>query len=199
MEMNGDVQARLEQLTKLSMPIKVGILVGVGLLIGVGYYFGLYQSMAAELQTQQATELELQRKLSEVRSIAANLTSFREEIAELEVELSEVIRQLPNKKELEVLLTDLSNLGKKSGVEIKSFRRKGEVMHDFYAEVPIDLELEGEFHNVARFFDLMAKLPRIVNMGALNIGVEKENEAGTRLRVAGTATAFRFVGADEKS
>ncbi len=199
MEMNGDVQARLEQLAKLSTPIKAGILLGIGLAIGFAYYFFFYQAMAIELQSHRATELELQRKLSEVRSIAANLTSFQEEISELELELSEIIRQLPNKKELEVLLTDLSNLGKKSGVEIKSFRRKNEVMHNFYAEVPINLSLEGEFHNIARFFDLMAKLPRIVNMGSLDIKVEKENEVATRLKVSGTATAFRFVGDDEKS
>ena len=59
-----------------------------------------------------------------------------------------MLRQLPNEKELEVLLTDISNLGKKSGIEIKSFKRLEEVPHDFYAEVPISIELEGEYHNI---------------------------------------------------
>jgi type IV pilus assembly protein PilO len=118
---------------------------------------------------------------------------FEEEITQLEGKLARVLRQLPNKKELEVLLTDVSNLGKTVGIEIKSFRRQDEVLHDFYAEVPISIELEGRFHDLARFFALVAKLPRIVNMGSLSIGVAGENEVATRLRVSGTATTFRFI------
>ena len=144
----------------------------------------------------RARELELQRKLSEVRSVAANISAFESEISGLEVKLKTALRQLPNTKELEVLLTDMSNLGKTAGVEIKSFKRSEEIVHDFYAEVPIQIELEGEFHDIAQFFDLMSKLPRIVNMGALNIGVARENGDATVLSVKGTATTFRFVGKD---
>ena len=109
------------------------------------------------------------------------------------------LRQLPNDKELEVLLTDISNLGKTAGIEMKSFRRRKEVVHDFYAEVPIEIELEGEFHDVARFFDLLARLPRIVNMGSLSVTVAKESEEGTRLKVSGVATTFRFVGNEKRA
>ena len=93
-----------------------------------------------------------------------------------------------------MLLTDISNLGKTAGVEIRSFKREDERLHDFYAEVPISIELSGRFHDIARFFDLMAKLPRIVNMGAIDIDVGKETLDETRLKVTGTATTFRFVG-----
>ena len=116
-----------------------------------------------------------------MRSVAANISAFESEIADLEIKLKTALRQLPNKKELEVLLTDISNLGKTAGVEIKSFKRNDEVVHDFYAEVPIQIELEGEFHDIAQFFDLMSKLPRIVNMGALTIKVASENEEATVL------------------
>ena len=92
------------------------------------------------------------------------------------------------------MLTDISNLGKTAGVEIRSFKRGKEVTHDFYAEVPINIELTGEFHDVAQFFDLVSKLPRIVNMGSLAIAVVREDEESTVLSVKGTATTFRFVG-----
>ena len=141
----------------------------------------------------RARELELQRKLSEVRSVASNIEAFAEEIAELEMKLNRILRQLPNKKQLEVLLTDISNLGKTSGIEIMSFRRQDEVVHDFYAEVPIALEIEGSFHDLARFFDMISRLPRIVNMGSLKIAVGQETMDGTRLRIKGTATTFRFI------
>ena len=78
-----------------------------------------------------------------------------------------------SEREIEVLLTDISNLGKTSGIEMKSFRRRKEVVHDFYAEVPIDIEIEGQYHDVARFFDLLAGLPRIVNMGSIEVKVAR--------------------------
>jgi type IV pilus assembly protein PilO len=194
MEISPEVKAKLEQLTKLPKAARLGIIAGIGLAVAAGYFFLFYQAKSDELKHLRAKELELQRKLSEVRSVAANIAAFEAEIADLEIKLKTALRQLPNEKELEVLLTDISNLGKTAGVEIKSFKRSEEIVHDFYAEVPIQIELEGEFHDIAQFFDLMSKLPRIVNMGALNIGIARENEEGTVLSVKGTATTFRFVG-----
>ena len=188
-----DAQARFEQIAKLPRRARVALVVGIVALLCGGYYYGFYQANDAELKRLQAQEQELQRKLSEVRSIAANIAAFEAEIAGLERKLKVALRQLPNKKELEVLLTDMSNLGKTAGVEISSFKRNDEVIHDFYAEVPIDLELSGEYHDVAKFFELMSKLPRIVNMGALTMKVRKESLDSTVLNVSGTATTFRFV------
>ncbi len=197
MEISAQAQEKLDRLGKLPKAARIGIVFAIGVLIGAGYYFGSYQAAAEEVERLHAQELELQRKLSEVRSVAANISAFEVEIGELEIELKTALRQLPNKKQLEVLLTDISNLGKKAGVEISSFRRRDEIVHDFYAEVPIDIILEGEYHNVGKFFELMARLPRIVNMGALSIGIQSEDEAATVLSVSGTATTFRFVGRGE--
>jgi len=194
MEISPEVQAKLEQVARLPRAARHAILAGIAVLAGAGYFFGVHQDLNLELQQLRARELELQRKLSEVRSIAANISAFEEEIDGLEVELRVALRQLPNEKQIEVLLTDISNLGKTAGIEMKSFKRKPEMVHDFYAEVPIAIELEGQYHDVARFFDLMSKLPRIVNMGALDMKVGSEDEEETRVKVSGTATTFRFVG-----
>lgn len=194
MEVGSTVQSKLDQLAKLPKAARLGILGGVCLVIGAGYYFTSYQSARQQLEQLHSQELALQHKLSEVRSVAANITAFEQEITELEAKLSKALRQLPNEKQLEVVLTDISNLGKTSGVEIKSFKRNDEVVHDFYAEVPIAVVLEGNYHDIARFFDLMAKLPRIVNMGSLQMSVATENINETVLKVQGTATTFRFVG-----
>jgi type IV pilus assembly protein PilO len=194
MEVSPEVQARFEQLAKLPRAARAGILVGVVAAIGAGYFFGMYQGKSEEVQRLRAKELELQRKLTEVRSIVANIAAFEEEISGLEEELAVALLQLPNEKQLEVLLTDISNLGKTAGVEIKSFQRESERVHDFYAEVPIAIELEGRYHDVAKFFELVSKLPRIVNMGAIAMSVASESEFETRVKVKGTATTFRFVG-----
>ena len=194
MEVGSDVQAKLDQVAKLPKAVRFGAIGAICALVAAGYYFGVYQDSKLELERMRAKELELQRKLSEVRSVAANIAAFEEEITELEAKLAKALRQLPNQKQLEVLLTDISNLAKNSGVEVKSFKRNSEVVHDFYAEVPIALSLEGGYHDVAQFFDMMSKLPRIVNMGSLNVSVENESPESTRLKVTGTATTFRFVG-----
>jgi len=193
MEAMQTLQARFDQVAKLPAAARAGILVGVAVLIGGAYFFLMYQSTSAELDQLHAKELELQRKLSEVRSVAANIDEFEAEIASLEIKLKDVLRQLPNAREIEVLLTDISNLGKTAGIEIKQFKRRDEALHGFYAEVPIDLELEGQYHDIARFFDLLAGLPRIVNMGSLNVKVARDSMDETVLRVTGTATTFRFV------
>ena len=199
MELNQNVQSRLEQITRLPVAARWGLVVGCGLLVTLGYFLVIYRDTSTRLEKMRAQEFELQRRLSEVRSVAANLHEFEEEIARLELKLSKVLRQLPDNKELEVLLTDISNVGKKSGIEIKSFKRKDEIEHGFYAEVPIAIELEGEYHDVARFFDMLAKLPRIVNMGTLQMKVANESLEKTRLRVEGTATTFRFIGKGKKA
>lgn len=199
MEISQNLQARLDQVAKLSPAARAAIVAGLAALLAGGYFTLVYRDASSELARLRSKELELQRKLSEVRSIAANIAEFEEEIAGLEVKLQKILRQLPNDKELEVLLTDISNLGKTAGVEIKSFRRREEVVHDFYAEVPIDLEIEGSYHDLGQFFDLLAGLPRIVNMGQLQMKVGKENIDGTILRVQGTATTFRFVSKGEQA
>jgi type IV pilus assembly protein PilO len=199
MEVNPEVQAKLDQIAKLPAAVRVGILVAIMLLMAGGYYSMIYGDEVTALDGLHAQELELQRKLSEVRSITANIDEFEEEIANLELKLQRVLRQLPNEREIEVLLTDISNLGKTSGIEMKSFRRRKEVVHDFYAEVPIDIVIEGQYHDVARFFDLLAGLPRIVNMGSLEVRVARDSLQETVLKVSGTATTFRFVGTGDRA
>ena len=141
----------------------------------------------------QATGQELQRKLTNVRAVANNLGEFEQEVAVLERELDVALKQLPNRKQFEDLLQDITTAGKKVGVAIKSIERTAEVGHDFYADVPFSLVLEGTYHNIALFFERVAKLPRIVNVGAMTIDVVGERRGETVLKVVGTATTFRFL------
>jgi type IV pilus assembly protein PilO len=195
MEISAETQEKFDKVLKLPKAVRFGILAGIGALICTGYYFGFYQESSLELDRLRGEEANLQRKLSEVRLIAGNIVAFETEIDGLKIKLKKALRQLPNEKQLEVLLTDISNLGKTAGVEIRSFVRKEEIFHDFYAEVPIAIQLDGEYHDIGKFFELLSKLKRIVNMGTLKIVVAKESLDSTRLKVTGVATTFRFIGA----
>ena len=193
MDIPEQLQEKLESFARLSKVVRVGMLVSaIALLVG-GYYFGIYQQANVELSQLKAKELSLQRRLSEVRSVAANLKAFEKELEALEERFTLALRSLPNEKQMEVLLTDINNLGKTVGVEIKSFKRQPEKLHDFYAEVPLAIELEGNFHDIARFFDRMAKLSRIVNMDEIKMHVASEDADGTVVTVSGTAVTYRFL------
>jgi type IV pilus assembly protein PilO len=195
MEISAEAQEKIDKVLKLPKGVRIGILAGLGALICSGYYFGLYQEISQELGRLQGEEANLQRKLSEVRLIAGNIDAFETEISGLEMKLKKALRQLPNEKQLEVLLTDISNLGKTAGVEIRSFQRQEEIFHDFYAEVPISIALDGQYHDIGKFFELLSNLKRIVNMGSLKISISRESLESTYLKVTGIATTYRFVGA----
>jgi type IV pilus assembly protein PilO len=187
------LQGGAEKLAKLPRAYRIAMIPAVMVIVVGGYLWSFWSPAHAELEGLRAQQLELQRKLNEVRAVAANLSAFEEELNSLDGELTVALRQLPNSKELPVLLTDISSLGKTAGLEFKSFRPKEEVPREFYAEVPIEIEFTGSFHEVASFFDEIAKLPRIVNIADLKMKIGKESADGTLLQVEGNATTFRFL------
>jgi len=191
---NIDFDEQLEKLGKIPRPARYGAVVAVLALVGVGYYFLSYTDSASVLTAQRNRAQELQRKLTNVRAVANNVGEFEQEVATLERELEVALKQLPDRKQFEDLLQDITTAGKKVGVTIKSIERTREVEHDFYAEVPFTLELEGNYHNIAMFFERVAKLPRIVNIGSMRVQTRPgAKDVETMLRVEGTATTFRFL------
>jgi type IV pilus assembly protein PilO len=193
LELNIDFDEKLEQLAKIPKPIRLLVVSSLLVAIGAGYWFLSYQPSQALKNEMIVRSQELQRKLNNARTVAANVPGFEAEVAELERDLDLALDQLPDRKQFEDLLRDISTAGKKVGVTIKSIDRDQEVRRDFYAEVPFKLELEGAYHDLARFFEMVASLPRIVTMGGLDIQVAEESRQMTTLKVTGRATTFRFL------
>lgn len=186
-------QGQAEKLTKLPRAQRLALLAGVALLIVGLYAYLLFLPARQRLQTVEAEELRLQRELSQVRAVVTNLDAFEREIADLERQFAAALRRLPDSKELPVLLTDISSIAKNAGLELKTFNPGSEERQDFYAEVPIQVEFSGRFHDIASFFDRIAKLPRIVNVQTLEVKTVQESTVDTRLRVRGEAVTFRFL------
>jgi type IV pilus assembly protein PilO len=189
-------QVHLDKLARLSKGVRAALFGGVVLLVFGAYGYFFYLPASQELAKAEQEQLQLQRKLSEVRAVAANEQAVRDEIAALEKKLVVALRQLPDSKELPVLLTDVTSLGKNAGLDFRAFRPQQEIRKAFYAEVPIDIEFSGGFHDIAAFFDQIARLPRIINITDLEMTIGKENSTGTMLKVEGKATTFRFVEPD---
>ncbi|MBW1882383.1 MAG: type 4a pilus biogenesis protein PilO [Deltaproteobacteria bacterium] len=193
MELNIDFDQKLEQLAKIPKPIRLAVVSAFLVSLAAGYWFLSYQPLKAEARELVVHRQELQRRLNNARSVADNVPGFEAEVAALERDLELALKQLPNRKQFEDLLQDISTAGKKVGVTIKSIDRDTEVERDFYAEVPFMIELEGTYHDLARFFEMVASLPRIVNIGGLQITVATEDQKSTVLKVTGRATTFRFL------
>ena len=193
LELNIDFDEKIEQLAKVPKTIRLAVVSAVLVAIGAGYWILAYQPAQETRRALVARSQELQRSLNNARSIANNVAGFKAEVAGLERDLDLALKQLPNRKQFEDLLQDISTAGKKVGVTIKSIDRDNEIQRDFYAEVPFKIELEGTYHDLAGFFEMVASLPRIVNMGGLDIKVADESTQSTRLKVTGLATTFRFL------
>ena len=193
LELNIDFDEKLEQLAKIPKAVRLGVVSGLLVAIVGGYWTMSYQPAQEQRAELVVKSQELQRNLNNARSVANNVPGFEAEVAGLERDLHLALKQLPNRKQFEDLLQDISTAGKKVGVQIKSIDRETEVRRDFYAEVPFKLEIEGTYHDLARFFEMVASLPRIVNVGAMDIKVDRESMTATTLQVTGMATTFRFL------
>ena len=190
---NLDATQILEQLERLPAVARYGVRAGVALLVFVLYWFTMASSATNRLTLLETQLSKLQNEISEARAVASNLKSFEERREELQAQLDAALGQLPNSKELPGLLTDMSSLGKKSGLEVRYFDPMKEISRGFFAEVPIKVEFLGAYHDVGVFFDRLSRLSRIVNITKLDMSVESERAGLPRLKVTGVATTFRFL------
>ena len=184
---------KLEKLLKLPLYQRAAILgVLVVLLLGSFVWFlwlPEYEKIGQMKQQLSRLEAELIQK----KQIANNLDKFRAEFEKLEIALKEALTQLPNKKEIPTLLTNLATLAKDNGLEVLSFSPKKEVSKGFYAEVPALLDLVGTYHQIAGFAQAVGKLDRIVNLSNLDLSGPKVEDGLAVLKIKCKVTTFRFV------
>ena len=124
---------------------------------------------------------------------SANLVRLRKELQQLDAELKRALAQLPEKGEIPDLLSTISAKAQQAGLDVILFRPRAETFQDFYAEVPVDITVKGNFHNTVSFFDEVGRMDRMVNIN--NIGFKNPTVAGDRIMLETTsvATAFRFL------
>ncbi|APG25407.1 type IV pilus inner membrane component PilO [Syntrophotalea acetylenica] len=183
----------LEKISKLKLYQQLIVLGVIVLLVAAAFVFGVYRPMLQELKDLDNEYARVESKLLEDQRIASNLPAFRAEFEKLQAQLNEALAELPNQKEIPSLLTSIAGLAREEGLEVLSFKPKAEQVKGFYAEVPVDLELQGAYHEVAMFFYKIGNLARIVNIN--NLYMDKARMAAGRnvLSIKCLATTFRFV------
>jgi type IV pilus assembly protein PilO len=183
----------LENLLERSKWEQIGILAAIILLISALYYSFVYSPRSDEV-AKLADSVEIARNEKTVKmQKAANLPRLQRDLKQLDMELNKAIAQLPNQKQIAELLTNISAKAQQSGLDILLFRPRPETFQEFYAEVPVDITVKGNFYNTVSFFDEVGRLNRLVNID--NIGFKNPTVGGDNivLETTSVATAFRFL------
>lgn len=184
----------------LDRPIaqKIGILVAMIILLAALYYSFLHVPGSDRI-ANLADSVEIARNEKTVKAQkAANLSQLRKDLQQLDAELKKAVAQLPDKREVADLLSSISAKAQQAGLVIVLFRPRAENYQEFYAEVPVDISVRGNFHNTVNFFDEVGRLNRLVNID--NIGFKNPAVAGDNvvLETTSVATAFRFLDEPER-
>lgn len=179
----------LKDISSLPFSAKiVGVIVICVLILAAGYWFVIADELAqkeqARLQEQQLRETYLNKKL-----LAINIDLYRKQMEEIQETFGSLLRQLPNTTEVPDLLVDITQAGLGRGLEFSLFRPESEQPRDFYAELPISLQVSGTYHDLALFISDVAALPRIVTFGNIDI----TSTQGGRLNMQATARTYRYL------
>ena len=187
----------VDTLVKLPKIQKIAILAGIAVLLIGLYWFLLYRGQAEKLADKRAVLTKKQQELNEQKMILANLPKFRRETQEMKVKRQEALKQLPNKKDIDKLLKDVSTNAVESGLEVLLFKPEKVVKKNFYAEIPVELKLTGSYHDLGLFYDRVANFPRIVNITDIEIDKSKskirDSSGKNLLQASCTAKTYKFI------
>lgn len=164
------------------------------LLIGSFVYFS-YLPKFKKIDKLSKEYDALAKQLVAAKKEAKDLEKYRNEMKQAEVQYRIVMKALPEKKEIPSLLAAISQSGQDAGLEFLLFEPKAEAQKDFYAEIPVSIQVKGNYHNVALFFDKISRLSRIVNINDIKITLLKEEG---KLNTSCTAVTYKFIDAPPK-
>jgi type IV pilus assembly protein PilO len=164
---------------------------------GILIYLFVWEDRMPALQQVQDQEMKLRAEYKDKHSKAANLSLYKAQLADIEKSFGALLRQLPSKTEVPNLLTDISQTGLAAALEQKLFQPSQEVKKDFYAELPIHIQLTGSYHQFGTFVSGIAALPRIVTLHDISITPLKQNGAFDQLQLDLTAKTYRYLDDDE--
>ncbi|MCK0537188.1 type 4a pilus biogenesis protein PilO [Alcanivorax quisquiliarum] len=202
-----DIQELFEKLQNLDMenvgswpaPVKIGAAVIVlALVLVLGYSFSI-TGLNDQLSRAQAEESNLMQQLESRAHRAHNLDQYREQLAEMEETFGTLLQQLPRETEVPGLLEDITHTGLGSGLEFDKIELAKETQREFYAELPIQITVRGDYHGFGAFVSGVAALPRIVTLHDFEINAPASRgrggspEATNLLAMNITAKTYRYA------
>jgi type IV pilus assembly protein PilO len=174
------------------LPKALALTAIVIVIVALGYFLDWKDQMES-IELAQNEEVKLKDQYSQKKAKAINFELYVQQLTEVEQSFGALVKQLPNRSEIDALLTDINQAGLGRGLQFELFKPAAqEKMADFYAELPIKIKITGTYHDMGAFASDVAQLPRIVTLNDINIS----NDKGT-LVMESDAKTFRYLDEEE--
>ncbi|MHB1247388.1 MAG: type IV pilus inner membrane component PilO [Sulfuriferula sp.] len=183
----------LKDLANAQMGVKVVILAVLFVVIVFAGYWFSWSSQLDALNTAKQEEMSLRDTFMNKKRQAINLDAYKQQLKDIEHSFGALLKQLPNKSEMDALLTDINQAGLGRGLQFELFKPGTEKIGDFYAELPINVRLTGTYHDLGAFASDIAQLPRIVTLHDIEISPDKNGV----LTMNAVVKTYRYLDADE--
>lgn len=172
-------------------------------LLGCAFWFG-WSPQLTDLDTKAKEEARLKEEWLDKKKQAINIDEYRKQLVEIDRSFGTMLRQLPNKAEMESMLIDINQSGVGRGLQFDLFKPGVEATKDFYAELPITIRLLGNYHDLGAFTGDIAKLSRIVTLNDIDISPSSSNAKDSNakdetLSMTMVAKTFRYLDDEEVS
>lgn len=176
-------------------PIKSAVIAIMCLLVAGAWYYFDTQEQYTQLSDETNREEELKKSFEFKQKRAANLDAFRKQLEQMEQTFGDLLKKLPDRTQVPELLVDVSQTGLASGLEFELFKPGDEVNKEFYAELPIQIRVIGDYLKFGTFVSGLASLPRIVTVH--NIKISRRGDAAARAKdpliMESTVKTYRYL------
>jgi type IV pilus assembly protein PilO len=169
------------------------IIIGAGAILFAGYWY-IIKGQIAELETRERKELQLKSSFLEKKALAINLPAYKKQMEEIRQRFGLLLQQLPNKTEVPELLIDITQAGLGQGLKFNLFDPGTKSVKDFYAVLPIKINVNGTYHEYGEFISDLSTLSRIVTVG--NVKIDRKGAQGP-LKMAAVLNTYHYL--DEES
>jgi len=174
------------------------LIIILAILFGLFYYF-IYLPKTEEVASLKSQVRRLDQQLVQKRKLVRDLKQFKQEFALLKKKLDESLRQLPNKEMIDKILMDIAKFERKENLESILFKPKKEVKRDFYAIVPVQIQIRGTYHQIGKLFEDIINLPRIVNVKGYKFSKPKDNDGIIALTADCAIETYRYIPESERA
>jgi len=177
------------------LPKLLALIVALAALVAAGYVAD-WQGQVDELAAGAEQEAKLKDQYKEKKQLAVNLDLYRQQLREIDTSFGALLKQLPNRSQMDALLVDINQAGLGRGLQFELFKPAAhELVKDFYAELPVSVRVTGSYHDMGQFASDIAQLSRIVTLNDLSINPAGKD--GSVLAMDTTAKTFRYLDEEE--
>jgi type IV pilus assembly protein PilO len=183
----------LKDIANAPLAMRAMVLAALFVAMLAGGWYLLWADSLKQLNASRQEEQSLRDSYASKKTLAYHYAAYKQRLKDVEQSLASLLRQLPNRSEMDALLTDINQAGVGHGLEFELFRPGNESLADFYATLPVAIKVTGRYHDIASFVGDLAKLPRIVTLHDISLTPAKDGTLNMDARIQ----TYRYLDENE--